>query len=55
MLCDSIVRQKTVLFLSYVLEFGRFCEENSNNCHGDTSVQDLLLSDFHVRFRDRFG
>ena len=35
MMCDSIVHQNTFLFLSYVLEFGRFYEENSNNCHGD--------------------
>jgi len=35
MMCDSIVQKKTVLFSSYVLDFGRLCEENSNNCHGD--------------------
>jgi hypothetical protein len=35
MVCERIVEQKTVLLLSCVLDFGRFCEENSNNCHGD--------------------
>ena len=35
MTCDSIVQQKTVLFLSYILDFGRFYEENNNTFHGD--------------------
>jgi hypothetical protein len=35
MMCDSIVQPKTVLFLSYILDFGHFYEENNNTFHRD--------------------
>jgi hypothetical protein len=32
---DSRVQQKILLFLSYILDFGRFYEQENNTFHGD--------------------